>query len=478
MSNLQTFQTFQTKSNTMKSDTKIPLLKGSDGFNYTIPFILVTSLFFFWGVANNMTDTLLSAFKNIMEMTDFQTSFIQMAFYGSYACFAIPAALLIRKYTFKHGIVVGLSLYALGTFLFYPASQLASYGFYLFALYILAGGCSILETAANPYILTMGRKENMTRRLNFAQSFNPIGSISGIIISQIFILSQLSQNKSTLSDADLLVVQHKELSAVTLTYMGLGVVLVALLMIIIFYKKMPATKDTSGLSFGATVGRLLKRKHYTLGVIAQFFYVGAQIGVWSYTIRYVMLALGLVDPATSEIFPSKVQSFITEHRLWSNIWQLDENSTAENIGNSFYLLSLILFTISRFIFTALMRYFRPGMLLSIAASGAIISAAIAIFTTGMTGVIGLVAISFFMSLMFPTIYGIALEGISEAEAKVGGSFLVMAILGGALLTALQGYLSTLMNSINFAYWVPVVCFVIVGIYGIIANKEEKEFGYE
>lgn len=462
----------------MKSDTKIPLLKGSDGFNYTIPFILVTSLFFFWGVANNMTDTLLSAFKNIMEMTDFQTSFIQMAFYGSYACFAIPAALLIRKYTFKHGIVVGLSLYALGTFLFYPASQLASYGFYLFALYVLAGGCSILETAANPYILTMGRKENMTRRLNFAQSFNPIGSISGIIISQIFILSQLSQNKSTLSDAELLVVQHKELSAVTLTYMGLGVVLVALLMIIIFYKKMPATKDTSGLSFGATVGRLLKRKHYTLGVIAQFFYVGAQIGVWSYTIRYVMLALGLVDPATSEIFPAKVQGFITEHRLWSNIWQLDENSTAENIGNSFYLFSLILFTISRFIFTALMRYFRPGMLLAIAASGAIISAATAIFTTGMTGVIGLVAISFFMSLMFPTIYGIALEGISEAEAKVGGSFLVMAILGGALLTALQGYLSTLLNSINFAYWVPVVCFVIVGIYGIIANKEEKEFGYE
>jgi FHS family L-fucose permease-like MFS transporter len=425
-----------------------------------------------------MTDTLLSAFKNIMEMTDFQTSFIQMAFYGSYACFAIPAALLIRKYTFKHGIVVGLSLYALGTFLFYPASQLASYGFYLFALYVLAGGCSILETAANPYILTMGRKENMTRRLNFAQSFNPIGSISGIIISQIFILSQLSQNKSTLSDAELLVVQHKELSAVTLTYMGLGVVLVALLMIIIFYKKMPASKDISGLSFGATVGRLLKRKHYTLGVIAQFFYVGAQIGVWSYTIRYVMLALGLVDPATSEIFPAKVQGFITEHRIWSSVWQLDENSTAENIGNSFYLFSLILFTISRFIFTALMRYFRPGMLLAIAASGAIISAATAIFTTGMTGVIGLVAISFFMSLMFPTIYGIALEGISEAEAKVGGSFLVMAILGGALLTALQGYLSTLMNSINFAYWVPVVCFVIVGIYGIIANKEEKEFGYE
>jgi len=241
---------------------------------------------------------------------------------------------------------------------------------------------------------------------------------------------------------------------------------------------MPATKDTTGLSFGATVGKLLKRKHYTLGVVAQFFYVGAQIGVWSYTIRYVMLALGLVDPATSEIFPAKVQGFIAEHNLWSSIWQLDENSTAENIGNSFYLFSLILFTVSRFIFTALMRYFRPGILLSVAATGAIISAAIAIFATGMTGVIGLVAISFFMSLMFPTIYGIALEGISEAEAKVGGSFLVMAILGGAILTAIQGYVSTTLNSINFAYWIPVVCFIVVGVYGIIANKEEKEFGYE
>lgn len=462
----------------MKSNTKIPILKGIDGTNYLIPFVLVTSLFFFWGVANNMTDTLLSAFKNIMEMTDFQTSFIQMAFYGSYACFAIPAALLIRKYTFKHGIVVGLSLYALGTFLFYPASQLASYGFYLFALYVLAGGCSILETTANPYILTMGRKENMTRRLNFAQSFNPIGSISGIVISQIFILSQLSQNKSTMSDAELIAVQHKELSAVTLTYMALGVVLVALLIIILLYRKMPATKDTSGLSFGATVSKLLKRKHYTLGVVAQFFYVGAQIGVWSYTIRYVMLALGLVDPATSEIFPAKVQGFISDNGFWSGLWRLDESSTAENIGNTFYLTSLILFTVSRFIFTALMRYFRPGMLLAIAATGAILSAAVAIFSTGMTGVIGLVAISFFMSLMFPTIYGIALEGISETEAKVGGSFLVMAILGGALLTALQGYVSTALNSINFAYWIPVVCFIVVGIYGIIANKEEKEFGYE
>ena len=460
------------------NNTKTSLLKGADGRNYLVPFVLVTSLFFFWGVANNMTDTLLAAFKNIMVISDFQTSFIQMAFYGSYACFAIPAALLIRKYSFKAGIVIGLALYATGTFLFYPASQMASYGFYLFALYVLAGGCSILETTANPYILTMGRPENMTRRLNFAQSFNPIGSISGIILSQVFILSQLSANKSSLSETELLAVQHKELSAVTLTYMGLGVVLLALLLIIIMYKKMPVSKDTSDASFGKTVKSLVKRKHYTFGVVAQFFYVGAQIGVWSYTIRYVMSALNFIDPATSEIIPANVAGFLDKYPGWSSLWQLDATSTAENIGNTFYLSSLILFTISRFIFTALMRFIRPGMLLAIAALGAIASALAAIFLTGMVGVVGLVLISFFMSLMFPTIYGIALEGISETEAKVGGSFLVMAILGGALLTALQGKISDLFSSINIAYWVPIACFVIVALYGLYANRDEKKYGYE
>ncbi|MCE1155391.1 MAG: L-fucose:H+ symporter permease [Bacteroidales bacterium] len=452
---------------------KSRLLTGADGRNYLIPFILVTSLFFLWGVANNMTDTLLSAFKNIMEMSDFQTSFIQMAFYGSYACFAIPAALLIRKYTFKHGIIVGLSLYALGTFLFYPAAQMASYGFYLFALYVLAGGLSILETTANPYILTMGRPETQTRRLNMAQSFNPIGSISGIIISQIFILSQLSANKSEMSAGQLLAAQHRELSAVTYTYMGLGVILLAILLIMIFYKGMPASKEISSVSFGKTVKTLARKKHYSFGVVAQFFYVGAQIGVWSYTIRYVMSALNLVDPSTDEIIPANVSAFISENTFWSGLWQLDNTSTAENIGNSFYLTSLILFTLSRFIFTALMKFFRPGMLLALAAAGAIAASLVAIFSTGMPGVIGLVMISFFMSLMFPTIYGIALEDISENEAKVGGSFLVMAILGGALLTAVQGYVSTAASSAYASYWVPLVCFVSVAWYGLFANKDEK-----
>lgn len=458
----------------MKNQSKIALLKGADGTNYLIPFILVTSLFFFWGVANNMTDTLLAAFKNILAMTDFQTSFIQMAFYGSYACFALPAAFLIRRYTFKIGIIIGLALYSLGTFLFFPAGQAGSYSFYLFAIYILAGGCSILETTANPYILSMGRPENATLRLNFAQAFNPIGSISGIILSQIFILSHLSSNKSTMSDVQLVAAQSKEMSAVTLTYMSVGVVLLVILFIILLYKKMPANKDTSGDSFGTTVKRLIKRPHYSWGVVAQFFYVGAQIGVWSYTIRYVMKSLGLVDALTDSILPEQVTLFIQNHSFWSSIWQFDASTTAENIGNSFYLSSLILFMISRFIFTALMRYLRPGILLAFAAIGAIIASSVAIFATGMTGVIGLVMISFFMSLMFPTIYGIALEGMTEGESKVGGSFLVMAILGGALLTTGQGFLSTAYNSIQVSYWIPLVCFLIVGVYGLFANKDEKK----
>lgn len=456
----------------MKNTQKMALLKGADGTYYLIPFILVTSLFFFWGVANNMTDTLLAAFKNILNMTDFQTSFIQMAFYGSYACFAIPAALLIRKFTFKMGIIVGLALYSIGTFLFYPAGQASSFTFYLFAIYILAGGCSILETTANPYILAMGRQENATLRLNFAQAFNPIGSISGIILSQIFILSHLSSNKGSMSATELQAAQANEMSAVTLTYMGVGLVLLVVLIIILFYKKMPANKEVSTDSFGVTVKKLIKRAHYSWGVVAQFFYVGAQIGVWSYTIRYVMKALNLVD-ATDAIVPERVSQFITDNPLWSSLWQFDTTTTAENIGNSFYLSSLILFMVSRFIFTALMRYLRPGVLLAVAATGAIIASVIAIFLTGMTGVIGLVMISFFMSLMFPTIYGIALEGMTEGESKVGGSFLVMAILGGALLTTGQGFLSTVFNSINISFWIPLFCFVIVGIYGLLSYKYEK-----
>jgi FHS family L-fucose permease-like MFS transporter len=338
----------------------------------------------------------------------------------------------------------------------------------------MAGGCSILETTANPYILSMGSAENMTQRLNLAQSFNPIGSISGIMLSQMFILSQLSANKEKMNEHALQAAQQNELNAITLTYMGVGVVLIILLILILSYRKMPSSKDSSDLSFTKISKQLFKKSRYSLGVLSQFFYVGAQIGVWSYSIRYVMKALKFVDPATDNILTENVLSFINNHTVWSNIWQFDATTTAENIGNSYYLTSILLFTLSRFVFTALMKYFRPGLLLTIAATGAIFSASIAIFATGMTGIVGLVSISVFMSLMFPTIYGIALEGLTPSEAKVGGSFLVMAILGGALLTAFQGLISTIFDSVHYSYFIPVLCFVIVALYGSFTNRTQRE----
>lgn len=390
---------------------------------YLAPFVLVTLLFLLWGLANNMTDTLLSAFKNIMDMTDAQTSLIQFAFYGSYFCFALPAALFIRKYSYKSGIILGLVLYSGGALLFYPASVAASYTFYLIAIYILAGGCSILETVANPYILAMGAPETATRRLNIAQSFNPLGSISGILLSKYFILDKLNGN------------QTDGLSAVTSTYNVLGLCLIAV-MIGMLVAKMPAGNDDSRDSVVDSFKRLVRNKTYIFGVVAQFFYVGAQIGVWSYTIRIVMPELGC-----------------------------DESE-----GASWYLATIICFSSARFVFTWLMKYFKPAALMAVAAAFDIVACCLVVFCGGMAGVVvaALIAISFFMSLQFPTIYGIALENVGE-DSKIGASGLIMAILGGALLTPLQGQVSD-MFGINTSYVVPLFCFVVVLCYSLYACR--------
>lgn len=390
---------------------------------YLAPFVLVTLLFLLWGLANNMTDTLLSAFKNIMDMTDAQTSLIQFAFYGSYFCFALPAALFIRKYSYKSGIILGLILYSGGALLFYPASVAASYTFYLIAIYILAGGCSILETVANPYILAMGAPETATRRLNIAQSFNPLGSISGILLSKYFILDKLNGN------------QTDGLSAVTSTYNVLGLCLIAV-MIGMLVAKMPAGSDDSRDSVVDSFKRLIRNKTYIFGVVAQFFYVGAQIGVWSYTIRIVM----------------------------------QELDCDESEGASWYLATIICFSSARFVFTWLMKYFKPAALMAVAAAFDIVACCLVVFCGGMAGVVvaALIAISFFMSLQFPTIYGIALENVGE-DSKIGASGLIMAILGGALLTPLQGQVSD-MYGINTSYVVPLFCFVVVLCYSLYACR--------
>lgn len=382
-----------------------------------LPFALVSILFLLWGLANNMTDTLLAAFKKVMQMSDSQTSLIQFAFYGSYFCFALPAALFVKKFSYKAGIILGLMLYAGGAILFLPAAKTESYLFYLVAIYILAGGCSVLETTANPYILSMGSAETATRRLNIAQSLNPIGSIMGIILSKQFILRDISLN------------------SISETYMGLGLVLLAI-MIIMLMSRMPEGKDEEKGCISVSFKRLIKNKRYTWGIVAQFFYVGAQIGVWSFTIRLVMQELNI-----------------------------EEANAA-----TYYLASIICFCLARFFFTWLMKFYHPAKLMAWASAADIILCLIVILMSGsgMIAVTALVLISFFMSLQFPTIYGIALEGMNE-DAKIGASGLIMAILGGALLTPLQGYVCDVFG-VSVSYAVPLVCFVVVLWYSLANCK--------
>lgn len=390
---------------------------------HAVPFALVTSMFLLWGLANNMTDTLLAAFKRIMSMSDTQTSLIQFAFYGSYFCFALPAALFIRRRSFKSGIILGLLLYAAGAMLFLPAARVASYGFYLVAIYVMAGGCSVLETTANPYVMSMGDPRTATRRLNIAQSFNPVGSILGILMSKYFILDDIS------------------LYSISGTYAVLGLVLLGILVVMLF-ARMPSGKDDDRSdSVGASFRRLLSNRLYRRGVVAQFFYVGAQIGVWSFTIRLVMQETGRLEAAASSI----------------------------------YLLSIIGHCLSRFIYTGLMRWFSPSRLLTF---GGVMSALLSLTVvlsagTGWLCITSLVLISSFMSLMFPTIYGIALGGIMRgdhpADSKIGASGLIMSILGGALLTPLQGMVSDHTN-IYTSYAVPAFCFVVVTAYAVYAHR--------
>lgn len=408
------------------SGKKLPLL----------PFALVTSLFLLWGIANDMNGTLLAAFKRIMSMSDLQSSLIQMAFYGSYFCFALPAALFIRRFTYKSGILLGLALYATGTLLFKPAGIAESYGFFLLAIYVMAGGCAILETTANPYILAMGSPETATRRLNIAQSFNPMGAIIGILLSRHFILGELNDAdaaaRGAMSPAALHAVRQGELGAISGTYTIFGIVLVALL-IVIACVRMPSEKDAGGsVSIASSFRRIFGLRRYRNGVIAQFFYVGAQTCVWSFTIRAVMAETGVREAAASDVF----------------------------------LCSILAFTAFRFIFTALMKRHAPARLMAWAAIGAIVATALVIFGSGRTVIVALVAISACMSLMFPTIYGIALEGIEGDDAKFAASGLIMAIIGGAVMTPIMGWISDTTGAISTAFTVPAFCFIIVLIYSL------------
>ncbi|MFZ5939529.1 MAG: L-fucose:H+ symporter permease [Bacteroidota bacterium] len=462
--------------------------------NIIFPFILLTTLFFAWGIPNNLTDTMLAAFKRIMSLSDTKTAWIQVVCYLlGYGFFALPGALFIKRFTYKSGVLLGLGLYALGAFMFYPAMLTSessinlSFFMYLAAIFILFAGLSVLETSANSYVCAIGPEETATRRLNFAQSFNPFGSIAGVVISQVFILSQLNKMTETerlaLPPAELSRIQGHELHAVTMAYVSIGLVMLVILLAILF-TRMPALKeDEKKIDFRGTLRRLMKNRNYKWGVTAQFFYVGAQIAVWSFVIRYVMqrlqfdqliAALGN-EPDTSSVISALrgVEPVAAMFYRFTDSVGLDIllPRTAEQAGATYYILSLILFVLGRFLSTFLMKFIKPRKLLTFFAVLAFALCMIVVYGNGFAGVYALVGISFCMSLMFPTIYSLGIRGLGD-DTKLGGAGMVMAIAGAAFLTQIQGIVSDQSGSIILAYWVPAVAFAVIAWYGGIVSRKE------
>ncbi|UII77672.1 L-fucose:H+ symporter permease [Flagellimonas sp. HMM57] len=410
-----------------------------------LPFVLITSLFALWGFANAVTDPMVTAFKKVLELSNLQASLVQMAFYGGYFTMALPAAYFIRKYSYKTGVVIGLLLYALGAFLFYPAAISESFVFFLIGLYILTFGLAFLETTANPFILSMGKSETATQRLNLAQAFNPVGLLGGILVAQHFVLKKLQSvdaDFSVLSQSEKIAIRTSDLLVIRNPYLALGLTVV-LVLVLILIAKMPENRDTGiKKSMGAIIKSIVKKANYSRGVLAQTLYVGAQIMCWTYIYQYAE-SIG-IDAATA---------------------------------GSYQFAAFIIFFVGRFICTALLRIFNAGYLLMLFAIMAIVFTTGTIFITGIFGLYSLLGVSFCMSLMFPTIYGISLKGLSEDESKIGAAGLVMAIVGGALMPTLQGLILDIggpgytdihflgVPEVNFSFVLPLICFMAIAFYG-------------
>ncbi len=421
---------------------------------YLFPFILITSCFALWGFANDITNPLVKAFSRVMMMSNFQGSLVQFAFYGGYFVMAFPAAMFIKRYTYKAGILVGLGLYATGALLFIPASLAQMFGVFLFAYFILTCGLSFLETTANPYVLSMGSEETSTQRLNFAQAFNPIGSLMGMFTAQQFILARLNpasaEERAQMGAETLKQVTASDLSVIRTPYVVMAFVLIGVF-ILVAITKMPGHEAGSHkLNLGATFKRLFKNTRYWHGVIAQTFYVAAQIMCWTFIIHY-----------GTEIFTSPDYGMSV--------------GEAEVLSQKYNIVAMAIFTVSRFVNTFLLKYFRPGKLLMNLAIGGIILTLFAIFTPGIFGLYSLVGISACMSLMFPTIYGIALKGLGD-DAKIGAAGLIMAILGGSVMPPIQGAIIDLgqvgfLSSVRASFAITLICFIIISHYGYKAYND-------
>ena len=408
-----------------------------------VPFLLVTLLFPLWGFANDVTNPMVKAFSRILQMSNFEGSLIQFAFYGGYFAMAFPAALFIKRYSYKAGILVGLGLYATGALLFIPGSMMMAFWPFLVAYFTLTCGLSFLETSANPYILAMGSEENATRRLNLAQSFNPMGSLLGMFVAQQFVLARLDPatavERGAMNATQLAAVTAHDLGVVRVPYIGIALVIVVVFVAIALNRMPSYGEEDKSLNVGPTVRRLLRNKRYVGGVVAQLFYVGAQIMCWTFIIHYGTMELGL----------SEVEA------------------------QGYNMVAMGIFVTSRFICTFLLKYVSPGGLLMMLAVGGAGLTLGTIFLQGMVGLYCLVGLSACMSLMFPTIYGIALNGVGE-DAKLGAAGLIMAILGGSLMPPAQGAIIDLQTvslgafsfpAVRASFVLPLICFVVIALYG-------------
>lgn len=416
---------------------------------YLVPFVAITSLFALWGFANDITNPMVAAFQTLMELPAAKASLIQFAFYGGYATMAVPAALFIRRFNYKKGILLGLALYALGALLFIPAAARQSFTFFCFSLYILTFGLAFLETTASPFILSLGAKENATRRLNLSQAFNPMGSLAGMAVASMVVLPNLWSDKRDaagavvfplLSDSEKAEIRLHDLAVIRDPYVALGIVVLVMLVIITLIKVPTVNSQQPTTNVKGTMKRLWKNRVYREGVVAQVFYVAAQIMVWTFIIQYAD-NLGI------------------------------SKATAQNYN----IAAMCLFLCGRFLSTWLMKYTDGKRLLTIFGICAALCSLGAVLIVGKAGLYCLVGISLFMSLMFPTIYGIALEKVSLEDASLGASFLVMAIVGGAMMPPLQGMIidcGTIMGhpAVNVSYALPLLCFIVVAIYGFRSRR--------
>ncbi|MBB5151208.1 L-fucose:H+ symporter permease [Histophilus somni] len=422
---------------------------------FIAPFILITSLFALWGFANDITNPMVAVFQTVMEIPASEAALVQFAFYGGYGTMAIPAALFVSRFNYKSGVLLGLALYAVGAFLFYPAALYEEFTFFLLSLYILTFGLAFLETTANPYILSMGDPQTATRRLNLAQSFNPLGSITGMFVASQVVLTSLESEKrdamgnlifNTLSTAEKATIRTHDLEIIRNPYLAVGGVVLIIMLVISLYK-MPTTKmeELGGggrIAFKDAFSRLIQNAKYREGVIAQVFYVGVQIMCWTFIIQYAE-RLGFTK------------------------------SEAQN----FNIIAMIIFVASRFISTSIMKYLKAELMLCLFGIGGFLSIVGVIFIDGELGLYCLILTSGFMSLMFPTIYGIALYGLKE-EASLGAAGLVMAIVGGALMPPLQGMIidkGEIFNlpAVNISFVLPLICFIPITIYGYRSWKVLK-----